>query len=110
MRSKIHQICIRAMQIPPLLQKYFEPLRNEILDTPLATEMRGVRGNVPPKNFEIIDAIGYVLMYYFDETIIYYKKYDYSYTSGYTLAMGYFATREIKKKYSLVDAFLLYFA
>ena len=26
---------LRAMQIPPLLQKYFEPPRNEILDTPL---------------------------------------------------------------------------
>ena len=34
---------------------------------------------------------------------------DYSYTPGYTLAMGYFAPREIKK-HALVDASLLYFA
>ena len=28
-------MALRAMQIPPLLQKYFEPPRNEIIDTPL---------------------------------------------------------------------------
>ena len=38
------------------------------------------------------------------------KNTDYSYTPGYTLAMGYFAPREIKKKHALIDAFLLYSA
>ena len=48
------------------------------------------------ENFEMIDAILCVLMYYFDRLSL--KKYhylwlktiDYSYTPGYTLAMGYF--------------------
>ena len=35
----------------------------------------------------------------------YYKNIDDSYTPGYTLAMGYFAPREIYEKHSLVDAF-----
>ena len=51
------------------------------------------------ENLEMIDAIWYVLMYYFDQikskksTIIYYKNIDYSYTPGYTIAISYFAPR-----------------
>ena len=62
----------------------------------------------------MIDAIWYVLMCYFyhikskQSTIIYFKNTDYSYTPGYTLAIGYFAPRV--KKYTLCDAFLSIFA
>ena len=62
--------------------------------------MLGGSGHAPHKNFEMIDAIWLVLMYYFDQiksqksTIIYYKNNYYSYTPGYTLAIGD-APREI---------------
>ena len=32
-----------------------------------ATEMLGVRGHAPRENFEMIDAIWLILMYYFDQ-------------------------------------------
>ena len=78
--------------------------------------MLGGSGTCSRKNFEMIDAIWCVLMYYLislrpkKSTIIYYKNNYYSCTLDYTLAMGYFTPREIKKKHALVDAFLSYLA
>ena len=60
--------------------------------------MLGGSGHAPRDNFEVIDAIWCVLMYYFDQirslkkyNYLLQKNIDYSYTPGYTLAMGYFA-------------------
>ena len=67
-----------------------------------ATEnARGVQRHVPRENFEFIDAIWCVLMYHCDQIkskkvpLFIMKNDDYRYAPCYTLAMGYFAPREI---------------
>ena len=63
-----------------------------------ASEMLGGSGHAPRENFEIIDAFRCVIRLSLKKVSLFIIKYiDYSYTPCYTLAMGYFATREILK-------------
>ena len=78
--------------------------------------MLGGSGTCSRGNFEMIDTIWLVLMYYFDQiksyksTIIYYKIIIIAtHLHGYTLAIGD-APRKIKKKHALLDTFLSFLA
>ena len=62
-----------------------------------ATEILGGSRACSPRNSEMIDAIWSILVYYFDHinlknvSLFIIKYIDYSYTPGYTLALGYFS-------------------